>query len=553
MLTVESARTGIDYFLRARFGQYIYAMAGVCVCLLLIGCVNLSSLLLARGLRRQREIAVRFALGASRAHVAGIFVLEAILLVAAGASLGAVLADLMDHAIVRECASMFGNFDLRLAVDARTLLFLAAATMSTAAVFAAVSIRQTNPARVSSRLREEGRGIVGAHGRSQNVLIGVQIALTMMLVAASGLLSSSLKRLDSIGLGFDTANVEDVMLSERPDSSGIPSPAFYRDLLDRVAALPGVSSAAFTDFVPLYTFAPPEAVAAIEGAAAGREFQSSVVAASPEAFRTMGIRIVAGDSFPPAGDDSAEPAVILSQSLAQRLGNPRNLIGRHIRIGSDARYGRLAIRGIASNTQLSLANADDRTPYIAWVDIWQHPDRQGYPTILLRSAGAPPGIDALRRVIDRHGPLFVERARTLDGERDGALMENRLLAWMSGAFALIALAMAATGLFGILSYQVALRTGEIGVRMALGAERSQIGWLISRQTLTLAGVGCAAGLALSLLAGRAIAGLLYNVSPYDPLLLGSSCVVLMATAMMAAWLPVHRASSTDPLTALRHE
>jgi predicted permease len=553
VLALEPGKSGVDYFLRARFGQYLWAMAGVCACLLLIGCVNLSSLLLARGLRRRREVAVRFALGASRMHVASIFALEAILLVAAGAGVGVLLAQAMDQVVVNECAARFGNFDLRLALDTRSLLFLLLAATCTADVFAAASIWQTDRLRVAGHLRGEGRGIAGAHSRSQHVVIGVQMALTLALVAGSGLLSSSLERLDSIPLGFETSKVQDVMLAARPDAPGIPSPAYYRDLLQRVAALPGVTSAAFADFVPLGSWAPPEPVAALEGPQAGHELQSSVVAASGDVFRTMGIRILAGEPFQTAGEETAEPTVILSQSLAERLGNPRELIGGHIRIGSDSRYRRLTIAGIAGNTELSLVNPDEHNPYIAWLDIWQHLDRQGYPIVLLRSAGAPLSTDALRRSIDSHGPLVVERVHTLDNERDGALMENRLLAWLSGAFALMALAMAATGLFGTLSYQVTQRTSEIGIRMALGAERRQIRSMISRQILALVGAGCAAGLAVSLLAGKAIAGLLYGVSPYDPALLAGACAVLTITAMIAAWLPTRRASSVDPLTALRHE
>jgi len=205
---------------------------------------------------------------------------------------------------------------------------------------------------------------------------------------------------------------------------------------------------------------------------------------------------------------------------------------------------------------LDLSDPAEDRPLTVHIDSWQHPEAQaGYPVLLLKTAGGPLPAAALRQAVDRAGREYVERVRSVDSEKDGALVENRVIAYLSGAFGMLvlALALAATGLFGLLSYQVSNRTAEIGIRMALGAQSGQIQWLILRQIAGLLAFGSAAGLALALVEGRAIAGLLFGVRPGDPALLLVSIVVLTATALIAAWIPARRAAWVDPLVALRHE
>ena len=189
-----------------------------------------------------------------------------------------------------------------------------------------------------------------------------------------------------------------------------------------------------------------------------------------------------------------------------------------------------------------------------YVNSWQHPTAQaGYPVLLLKTAGPTLPASMLRHTVDRAGREYVERMRSMDEEKDVALVENRVVAYLSGAFGLLALVLAATGLFGLLTYQVASRTGEIGIRMALGARRGQIQWLIVRQIGGLLAGGAAAGLAIALLEGRAMGSLLFGVRAGDPRLLGGAVFVLAATALLAAWLPARRAASVDPMLALRHD
>ncbi|MDQ2711736.1 MAG: ABC transporter permease [Acidobacteriota bacterium] len=552
-ITISSGRAGIDYFLRRRFGDSLYASGGICAAILLIGCTNLINLLLARSLRRRHETAVRFALGAKLSQIVGLFATESFLLVAVGAGLGLLLAQMLDKWLVALGAHMFGNFDLGLFFDWRTALLLAAATTAITIAFAGVSAWQAGQIRSSRTLKESGRGIAGSTGAAQKILIGLQISLTLALVAGSSLLTASLDHLYTIDLGVKARNVWDVTLSTRPGAKTyfVRGP-YDREILNEIHQIPGVETATLTDSIPFYALPDPEPIAAVDNGRPQHDVDGTVLATSAEFFKTLGMKIIAGQEFEER--EGGEPAVAVSESLAAQLAvQPQDLIGHHIRLGTDSRCQRLRVSGVVSNAQLNLAHPEQLAPFTAYINIWQHPDRQGYPVLLIKTASSSLNLEALRKIVDSRGHEYVYRVRTLVDEKDGALMENKLLAYLSEAFSGLALAMAATGLFGLLSYQVANRTSEIGLRMALGAQRAQIQWMIVRQIIAVVTIGSAVGLFCSLGVARMIQGLLFGVSPYNPRLLALSCAVLGATALLAAWLPARRASSVDPLTALRHE
>jgi predicted permease len=550
-LSVNSAKTGVDYFLRNRFGKPLFAVFGICAAILLIACVNLASLLLARSLRRRREIGMRLALGARRVHIAGMLGLESFILVLLGAGLGVVFALWLDNLVLAEGTGMFGNFNMQLGFDSRVTLFLLSAVLLIAGAFAATTAWQ------SGRLcrPEGGRGVIHGSGRTQKILISLQIALTLALVAGGSLFGSSLRRLYQIDLGVTTKNVWDVMLSARPNyfNNLVPGP-YYRDLLQQIEAIPGVSSATMTNDVPFYMSGSELPVVAVENAEPDREFRAHVHLAADGYLNTLGIRIIAGEDFRRDDGKTGEPSVIVSHSLAEQFGDPHALIGHHIRVGSHPAYQRLKVTGVASNAELDLVHPEQSRPYVVYVNLWQHPEEAaGYPVLLIKTSGRPLEVGLVRRVVDSKGREYVERFRALDSEKDGALVEERTMAFLSGAFGVLALAMAATGLFGLLSYQVANRTGEIGIRMALGARRTQIQWLVIRQIAGLLVAGSMVGIAAALAVGRAIQGLLFGVSGTGASVLIGSLGLLIATALIAAWLPARRASAVDPVVALRHE
>lgn len=526
-LTVTPATTGIDYFMRDRFGEPLYAIFGICATLLTIACVNLSNLLQARGLRRRGEIIVRLALGARPIHIAGMLALESVLLVLAGAVLGIGFARWIVRVVLAHGADLFGNFSMTIGFDIRVVLFLIAAILSIAGAFAGASAWQ------AGRLcrPEGGRGIVRGNGPAKPLIV-LQFALTLALVAGGSLFGSSLRRLDRIDLGVDTRNVWDVLLSARPGGYGNFAPGpYYRDLLRQIESLPGVSSATLSDDVPFLNAARSVPVAVVENGQPGQELQAQELLVADGFFKTIGIKIVAGDDFQRDGGKRQEPAVIVSESLAARLGNPRNLIGRHVRIGTNPAFQRLKIAGIASNAQLDLVNPARHDPPVIYVNLWQHVEQAaGYPVLLIKSSGGTLTAGPIREIVNAMGREYVERFHPLDAEKDGALVENRLLAYLAGAFGALALGTAAMGLFGLLSYQVAGRTSEIGIRMALGARRGQIQWLILRQIVSLLAAGGLIGVILSVATGRAVGGLLYGVDALDYRPITASLLILIATA-----------------------
>ncbi len=552
-LLVSPGANGIDYFLKRRFGGFLYAAAGICSVILLIGCINLANVLLARSLRRGREVAIRFALGASRSQVAGLFATESLLLVVAGAALGSGLARLLNNWLESQGARMFGNFDLGLSFDWRIAVFLAAIVSLVTTAFAAISAWQADRFRGPEAMRQGGHGLVSTQSPVQRVLIALQIAFTLALVASAGLFSTSLKNLYALNLGVKTSHVWDVMLSTRPGTKAyFDRGPYYRELLEEVRSLPGVRSASLTDFLPFFTVPDPQLVAAIDTGRAQQQVNAYTFNTSADLFRALGIKILAGEGLDEKAD--GEPAVVVSESLALRLAkSPREIIGHHVRFGLDSRYQRLRVSGVVSNAQMDLAHPEDLAPPVAYMNIWQHPDAQGYPVLLIKTSGNHLDVGSLRKIVDSKGHEYVDRVRTLDSEKDGALMENKLIAYLSGAFSTLALVMAAAGLFGLLSYQVASRAAEIGIRLAVGASRWQIQWMILRQILTLVGIGCAAGIVLSATSGRVLASLLYGVSPYNVPLLLLSCGVLAFVSLTAAWLPLRGASLLNPLMILRHE
>ena len=550
-LMATPAKTGVDWMLRDRFTKPLSAILWICAAILCIACINLANLLLARGLQRRKEVAMRLALGASRTSVARLFSIETSILVLSGCALGLFFARWTGVLLAAQAASIFSGLHLEPGFDIRAMAFVAALVFVVALVLSLASAWQATAFSSETVLKEAGRGVVGAGARGRKFLLGLQIAFTLALVAGSGLFASSWTNLSRMNLGLRMDGVSESMLMPLPGGyrNFAPGP-YYHELLRRVEALPDVASAGLADMSPLWNKARRDSVSVVENPAGRSTLETQTVAATEGTFETLGVPIVDGDGF---SDRSGEPTAIVSRSLANRLGG-NALIGRHLRIGDRAEYRSLRVVGIARDAQLSLEDPNEKRPLIVYIDFWAFPQDARYPSLLARSkSGVPVPAPTLAPVIAAQGREYLERYRSLAQQKAESLIEERLLAWLSGAFGLLALALAATGLFGLLSYHVASRTGEIGLRMALGAQGRQIQALIVRQIAPVVAFGIFGGLALALLTGKLIAGLVYGVEVRDPRLLGASVLVLLLTALAAAWIPARRASSISPLAALRQE
>lgn len=247
-----------------------------------------------------------------------------------------------------------------------------------------------------------------------------------------------------------------------------------------------------------------------------------------------------------------ERSVIITKSLAERLGDPNALVGHHLRIGADSKYQRVRVAGVSSNMDLNLVDLENQRPYTAFTNFWQDRELQRYPVIVIRMSSHSLDPSAVRRVVEHQGREYVQRFTTLTDEIDNALIENRFLAYLSGAFGALALAVAAVGLFGLLSYQVSNRTAEIGIRMALGAKPLKIQTLFFSQVAKLLLIGAIAGAGLLFGVQKAIASFLFGASASNLSLFAFSIGLLVATALAASWIPVRRASRVDPSQALHH-
>lgn len=552
-LVVTSARTGIDYWIRHRFGKPLYATFGICAAILLIGWMNIVNLLLARNVSRQQEVAVRLALGATRRSLAVLLGLEATILTLAGSAIGVAIAVWVDRLLLAEFAAQF-RVHLSAGFDRSVLFFLFIVILGAFLAFWGACVWQINRLCKETVLNESGRGVVRGSAHAQKILLGGQIAGTLALVTVCSLFAASLKNLYDIHFGVHTRNVWEASLSPRPGGyRDIQRTAYYTDLLNQFRTAPGILSASLSSFIPYESPVFWDYVTNVENPIPGNKIPAREVYVSDGFLRTLGMKLIAGRDFQPGQSRSGEPSVILSESLAQHLGGVQEVLGHHIRLGDRKGYQRLLVVGVASNAQLSLADPDDHKPFLVYIDFWQHPQVQAYPTITLKTASSTLSANLVRQIVRSRGREFVETFTTLNSEKDGALTENLLLAYLSSGLSALALFMAAAGLFGLLSYQVTRRTNEIGVRMALGAERAQVQWLILRQVFALVVFGSLAGIGLSFAVGRTIAGLLYGVGPNNLWILSLSVAILIATALCAAWIPARRASSVNPLVALRHQ
>ena len=550
-LDLVSAATGLDYMLRKRFARPVTILLGICLLVLLVSCVNLANLLLARGVRRRRELAVRLAMGASRARVARQLAIESLLLVLTGTGLGVVLAFAAGQILMTQMQAAFINFSLRASPDLRVLAFAAVIALITAMGFGVLPAWRSTDVNMATALKQSSRGIqTGAAGR---VLISAQVALTLALVAGSNLFVSSLQRLRNVPLGLQTGGVVEAQLFPVPHGyENLFPEAYYRDLLARVESVPGVESASYSNYAPLFGGGYPQSVQFTTGQESSAR-KTGVFWVSDGFLRTMSIPLLAGRDFERNDRAQGVRTTIVSQSLARLLSPDENVIGRHIRIGTEPEDQDLEIIGIAADAR-GLNGARAENSPIAYINIWQYSYSAKYGVLVARTRNLSTGfVDLLRRTVRGAGHEYIEYARGLDQQRENSLLEERLLAWFSSAFGLLALLLAATGLYGLLAYHVASRTGEIGIRVALGATRANVRWLVASEALRLVSIGIALGLLLTFLAGRFVHGLLFGVRAFEPGPVSAAVIVLAAVAAIAAWVPAQRACAIEPIEALRHE
>ena len=554
-LDVSSAATGVAEGLRQDYTRPLYLLAGIVGLILLLACINLANLLLARAVARAQEMSVRVTLGAGRWVLAGHALTEGLLLSFAGALAGLVFARWGSEFLV-SLLSPEGVapllFDLR--PDARVLLATAGVAILTGALCALAPAWRAWRQAPAGTLHHGARSIAPTAGALGKSLIVAQVALSLVLLLGAGLLVRTFQKLSSEDLGFEKDHLLEVELNPRPGArhAGDPQPD-YLQVIRRVNALPGVLAASLSNqLLPAgegwSELAAP--ASAPPGPATGVMANAAFV--TPGFFQTLGIRVLQGRDFDWQDDRSRPEVVILSRHLADRLFTQGDVLGQRLRYGVMLDHQSLEIVGVVEDARLFQA----RGPALdtLYLPALQHRGQMEMGGLLLRAQGPPLALArSVAREVEGLGRDYVLGARTAAQVAGAQLLLDRALAILSGFFAGLALLLAAVGLFGLLSHAVARRTREIGIRSALGAQRAAILRGVLREALQLVLLGVALGIPCALALSRLISGMLFGVTPADPVTLAAAVLLLLAAALAAGYLPARRAAGIDPIVALRAE
>ncbi len=533
------------------FRGYVAAFTGLLMAavglVLLIACANAANLVLARATARRRELAVRAALGASRFRIIRQALTESLMLSTMGGLGGLALAYWSIPALLSLKPATI-PISIEAPMDWRVFAFAFAASLLSGIAFGVVPALRSTRRELLPALKDERQLAGPRRSRLRSSLVVAQITVCLVLLISAGLCARSLLNARSIDPGFSTHNIAVALLD--PGSLGYTEAQdreFYRMLLERVRGLPGVSSASLSDYLPLGTSRILQGVQ-IDGSSPPPGEDSILVQVAyvaPDFFNTMGIPVLNGRDFSPRDSESGSHGVIVNQAMANRFWPGRNPIGLHFKVEKE----QLEIVGVVKTGKYRSLSEDPQA-------FMYRPLGSGSQEFLVvrTGAGEEAALGEIRRVIQRLDPNVVPmEMESISQYMALPLFAAQTTGLLLAVFGAVALLLATIGLSGVVSYSVSQRTNEIGVRMALGADRSTVLKLILRQGMTLTGLGIALGLAVSFAATRVLSGLLYGIKPADPLTFFAVSLFLAAVALLSCFLPARRAASLDPMKALRAE
>ncbi len=524
---------------------------------LLIACANVANLMLARATARQRELAVRAALGAGRGRLARQLLAESLLLSTIGGAAGLLLAWWATRGLRTVVAEQLPIPRLEsVAVDARVLLFTLAAAVLSGLVFGLIPALAASGVSLTDALKEGGRGGTGGRGaRARNVFVVVEMALALILLVGAGLLIRSFAALLNVDPGFDPSHTVTMKVSIPTSKYDNPGRirGFYDQLFERLDAIPGVQAAGGTSFLPLNGLGSATSffIVGQPKPPAGQEPVTDVRVATHDYFRAMGIRLVRGRLFDRADEQGDNVRrVIISDAMARQYWPNQDPIGQRI-IVSWNDEGPDEIVGVVGDVRQENLEKEMR-PSIYWP-----PSRFAYPwmTIAIRTSGDVTSIvsAATAKVHELDANIAVADVRLMREVMDISVAQRRLTMLLLALFAGMALLLAAVGIYGVISYAVTQRTQEIGIRMALGAQRSAVLGMVIRQAVMLAAIGIAVGAVGAFVLTGLMKNLLFGVLPSDPVTFAAVSALLGFVAVIAAMVPGLRATRVDPVVALRAE
>jgi predicted permease len=546
-LLVEPGGRGF-YDISTNEFRSVALLAVVVALVLLIVCANVANLLLSRATTRQKELSVRLSLGATRGRLVRQLLTESLLLAALGGSLGVVVGYWGKQLLP-------GAADVPRPFDWRVLTFVFAVSGLTGLIFGILPALRGTGMNVNSALKDTSRGVVGSRNWASKILLAVQVAISLVLLVGAGLFLRTLTNLRHVDIGFNPQNL--LLFRVNPQLNRYDEKrtlALYAEMLERLQAVPGVSAVALS--------APALLSGSVNGTSIfvhGRAYEPGVrdrdnnihrLVVSPNFFRVMDIPVLSGRGFDDRDSDTSPKVVMINQAAAKKYFANEDPVGQ--RFGSSLETaGQLEVVGIVRDVKYdSVRDAAPPTMFVPYAQT-----RVGNAVFEVRTRSAPAAITgAVReavRQIDQNLPVMDVSTQLEQVEM--RFQQERFFAQAYTTFGVVALLLAALGLFGLMSYNVARRTNEIGIRMALGAQRRDVLRLVMRESMILVIVGVVAGLALALFASRFVATLLYGVPPTDLLALALAILVMLTVSAVAGYIPARRASRVDPMVALHYE
>jgi putative ABC transport system permease protein len=545
--------------LRGQSQTTFFVLMGMVGLVLLIACANVANLLLARASTRQREVAVRLALGARRSVLLRQFLAESVLLALLGGTAGLLVSSWAGSLILRALPGENTARVLRAEPDLRVAAFAIALSLVTGLLFGLLPALQATRPDLFTSLRTEAGSVLGAAGplRFRKALVIAQVALSLLLLIGAGLFARSLHNLNALNPGFQPESL--LAFSVDPSLNGYDDAhrvALLTRILDDLQAEPGVRSVSLAE-VPLMTNSGWSSTVEVEGYESkdGENMNPQFNSVGPGFFKTLGMRLVAGRELADSDVAQAPRVAVVNEAFVRYFYKDRassDALGRTFKMGRRDSDPPITIVGVVQDGKASSLKEETRRyvyrPYAQITDL-------GQMTYYARTGSDVEALSGRIRSLVRAADsgLPVTDMKTMKAQIGESLFVERMTAGLSAAFGLLATALAALGLYGVMSFAVARRTREIGIRMALGAERRPVVALVMAEVATLAGIGIAIGLPAAWAFGRAISAQLFGLSPHDPLTAGLATVTLLGVALLAGFVPAHRASRVDPMIALRYE
>jgi putative ABC transport system permease protein len=532
-----------ETFLRSIYEKPLYVLMAVVGLVLLIACANVASLLLARTSSRQREIAVRLAIGAGRGRIVRQLLIESAVLSLIGAACGVALAAFATRGFVDLMSEGPVRLEFDLSPNLRVLGFTTSVALITSVLFGIAPALQSISAKPVASLKEDARTST-SRTRLLPILITVQVALALVLVAGAGLFVRTLQNLQHVDAGFKSDGVLVADLNGRRTTG-------LAEAFAKIQALPGVRSAAVATQTPLdgWTWSEP---AVPTGQQLPERDTAIFIGADPGYFDALGIRLLAGRAFSETDRPSGPFVAIVNEVYAQKYFAAQNPVGHHLSAEVRGRKEDLEIVGLASN--VSASGLRRSPPAIVYVAHAQLAGNNVPMSLIVRASGPLSPIAAsIQQTLQPHISGASIEVKPLSAQVGSTIIQERMMAALAGAFGVLALVLVCVGLYGLLAYTVAQRTKEIGIRMALGARESQVVRSVLIGGARLVVIGIALGLPLAWYASRWIGTMLYGLTPMDPVTIAGAMLTLTVAAELAAYFPARRASRVDPLVALRHD